>query len=92
MFFSLSGILRYQTSSASDAINKLYPALTNLPFPVIVLENSSPQRTYSIGAAPKVGYNYTFNNKIAAGFAGGLQFDTNGDTILQLFLTIGRRF
>lgn len=92
VFISVIGIFRYQSSSASDAINKLYPALTNLPFPVMLLENSSPQRTYSVGAAPRIGYNYTFDKKIAVGFSGGLQFDTNGDTILQLLLTLGRRF
>lgn len=91
LFINILGIFRYQSDSDSGK-EILYPALTNLPFPVMILENDSPQRTYSVGAAPRIGYNFTFDKKIAVGFAGGLQFDTNGDTILQLLLTLGRRF
>jgi hypothetical protein len=89
---SAGGLVRYQTSSSSDVINILYSPITNLPYPVIVLENTTPQKTISVGATPKFGYNYTIKKKIAIGFLSGFQFDTNGDTILQFFLTLSRRF
>ena len=92
IILSAGGLVRYQTSSASDALNILYSPITNLPFPVIVLENTSPQTTISIGASPKFGYNYTIKKKIGIGFLSGFQFDTNGDTILHFLITLSRRF
>jgi hypothetical protein len=54
---SAGAIIRYQSSSASDAINVLYPILTNLPIPVIYFQNETRQRTIAIGAYPKIEYN-----------------------------------
>lgn len=70
LFLNLDGFFRYQSSNATSGVGISYPAITGFPFPIIEIENTSPQRTYSVGAAPRVGYNYTFNKKIVAGLAG----------------------
>jgi hypothetical protein len=84
--------VRYQSSSASDAITVLYPIVTNLPIPVIYFQNETPARTIAVGAYPKIEYNYTLKKKITIGMIAGFQFDTNGDNIMNLSLSIGKRF
>lgn len=86
------GLLRYQSSSVYDGIAILYPAGTGFPVPVIVFNNTSPQRTFSIGASTQLSYNYNINNKIAVGFLAGFQIDSNGDVIRQTCISAGRRF
>ena len=85
-------LVRYQSSSFYDDVSILFPGGTGLPFPVIVFNNTTPQRTYSIGGNFEIHYNYTITKKIMIGILAGLQTDTNGDTISQLSLSIGRRF
>ena len=92
IILSAGGLVRYQTSSVSDAVNILYSPITNLPYPVIVLQNTTPQNTISIGASPEFGYTYTIKKKLGIGFLSGFQFDTNGDTILHFLLSLSRRF
>jgi hypothetical protein len=86
-------LLRYQTSSYYDGVSILYPAAgTGVPFPVIYFTNISPQRTFTVGGNAEIFYNYSITPKILIGVLAGLQTDTNGDTITQLSLSIGRRF
>jgi len=86
------GLLRYQSSSYFDELAINYPAGTGYPIPVIYIENKTPQKTYAVGGSCQIIYNFTFTNKINVGILTGLQFDTNGDNISQLSLTLGKRF
>ena len=87
------GILcRYQSSSLPYDVTTLYPAITNLPFPVIIFNNVGPLRTFVPGAGIQIRYAYTFNNKIAIGIFGDFQADTEGDNISQISLSAGFRF
>lgn len=86
------GLLRYQSSSVYDGIAILYPAGTGYPVPVIVFNNTSPQRTFSIGVSTQLFYNYNINNKISVGLLAGFQIDSHGDVIRQTCISVGRRF
>ena len=88
----LGGLFRYQSSSLPYSITILYPAITNLDFPVIVFDNVGPLRTFVPGASIQIRYNYTFNNKLTLGILGGFQADTEGDNISQISITAGFRF
>jgi hypothetical protein len=90
--FRAGGLLRYQSSSYYSDVTILYPAGSGLPVPVIVFNNTTPQKTFSIGASAQLFYNYTISDKIALGLLAGFQTDTNGDVIRQLSLSVCRRF
>lgn len=85
-------VLRYQTSSYYDYIEISYPLLTGLPVPVIIINNTTPQRTFAVGGSAELFYNYSITPKILIGVLAGLQTDTNGDTITQLSVSVGRLF
>lgn len=85
------GLLRYQSSSYFDQLEIVYPE--DLPYPAIVLNNTSPMRTLAVGASVQLQYNYVINEKISIGIVTGLQTDTNGDMILiPALLSVGRKF
>ena len=88
----LGGVIRYQSTSNPDITTVLYPALTGIPFPVYVFQQTSPQRTLAIGANFQVSYNFNFNNQVSVGIIAGLQTDTNGERILPIGVTVGKRF
>ncbi|TKT93765.1 hypothetical protein [Dyadobacter frigoris] len=89
----IGGLFRYQSSSVPDDVTMLFPIATGLPVPIFINENTSPQRTYSVGGISQLFVSYTIKQKILLGLTTGLQLDTNGDTIFpQLSFTIGRRF
>ncbi len=90
--FKAGGLLRYQSSSYFDELQINYPTGTGFPVPVIILENKTPQKTYTAGASFQLLYHYTFKNNLCIGILGGFQLDTNGDNISQLSLIIGKRF
>lgn len=93
LLFRLGAVLRYQSSSYYDDVAIYYPAAgTGFPIPVVVFNNTSPQRTFAVGASPQISYSYIVNKKTSLGLLAGFQFDTNGDNISQLSLTVGRRF
>jgi hypothetical protein len=92
LLFRIGAVLRYQSSSYWDEVNVLYEPLTGLPFPVVVFRNSSPQRTVAIGGTTQIKYSFTTKQNITLGMLAGFQFDTNGDNISHLSLTIGKRF
>lgn len=85
-------LLRYQSSSYWDGLVQYQPAGTGFPIPVVSFFNTSPQRTFAIGGNLGFAYNYTISKKISIGILTELQLDTNGDTITQCLLSIGRRF
>lgn len=86
------GIIRYQSSSLYDGIGIYYPIVTGAQFPVMLIENTTPQRTFAAGLTPQIGYTYTTKKKICLGILAGFQTDTNGDVISQLSFSIGKRF
>ena len=88
----LGALLRYQSSSISDEMSVYYPLATGLPIPVNAFVNHTPQKTFALGGSTQILYNYTINQKVSIGFLTGFQIDTNGDTISQISLTIGKRF
>ena len=90
--FRLGTVIRYQSSSYWDVVNVLYEPITGLPYPVIVFENTTPQKTLAIGGSSQIVYNYTLKNRISIGILASFQFDTQGDNISQLLFTIGKRF
>ncbi len=85
-------LLRYQSSSYFDEVIILYPPATNLPFPVSVFNNLSPQRSINVGSSVQLSYKYSIASNITLGLAGGFQADTNGDIVSQISLALGRRF
>jgi hypothetical protein len=89
---SVGSLLRYQSSSIPDVVTTLFPALTNLPSPVQIVEFREPFRTLSLGAVLKLNYYYKFENDFILGLTGGFQTDTNGDTISYISLGVGKRF
>ena len=84
------GLLRYQSNSATYGVYTLFPALTGLNYPVYVFENKYPQITFSAGVSTQFSYTYKLNSKLGLGIVGGFQFDSNGDNISQLNLSITR--
>lgn len=78
-------LIRYQTSTIPDALSIYFPgAATGFPFPAIVYEHHSPQRTTSFGAVLQLSYRYHFHSRYSVGATAGFQTDTNGDAIWQL--------
>ena len=53
---SVGPLLRYQSSSIPDVISTFFPIITDLPFPVQVIEFREPFRTLALGAVLKVNY------------------------------------
>lgn len=82
---------RYQSSSYVDEINILFPPATGLPFPVYLNVNDSRQRTYAAGGALRLFFNYSVSKTVYIGTTGGVQTDTNGDTIYDVGLAVGMR-
>jgi len=66
--------------------------LTGLSYPVVVFENSTPQRTFAVGGTTQFKYSYSTKKNVSFGMLAGFQFDSNGDNISHLSLTIGKRF
>jgi hypothetical protein len=78
-------LLRYQTSTIPDALSIYFPGATGgFPFPAIVYEHHSPQRTTSFWGIIQLTYRYHFHSRYSLGATAGFQTDTNGDAIWQL--------
>lgn len=89
---SLGPLLRYQSSSIPDIVEITFPVATDLPFPIQQNIFREPFRTVSLGAALKIKYAYCFGNNFFLGLLGGIQTDTNGDTISQVAVMVGKKF
>lgn len=85
-------ILRYQATSIFDQQITDYPGLTGFPLPIRYLIREEPGRTLSLGGSVALLYQYKFNLKYFVGLNPGMQFDTNGDTIIFSTISIGRKF
>ncbi|QNA43773.1 hypothetical protein [Lacibacter sediminis] len=92
LLLKIGPILRYQSTSYWDELGVYPPAGTGFPIPLVSFFNTSPQRTLAIGGNVGFVYNYTISKKISIGVLAELQLDTNGDTISQCLLSVGRRF
>ncbi|MFV9482273.1 hypothetical protein ACNI3T_00470 [Christiangramia sp. ASW11-125] len=80
---------RYQATSLFDMIVTDYPALTGFPVPIRYYYRENPGNTLAVGGSVRLYYNYRISDKYFIGLNPGLQFDTNGDTILFANLSIG---
>ena len=89
---NLSGLVRYQSSSYFDHLETFQDPNGPIPFPATYIFNDSKQRTWSIGVSPALFYRYAFENGLMVGLESGIQFDTHGDVISNVSLTIGRCF
>ncbi|NKI32793.1 hypothetical protein [Croceivirga thetidis] len=89
---SLLPLVRYQATSLSDSYDTLFPAITDLPFPVRNIIRIEPGRTFAVGAGLRLGYSCNFGNSLFLGINGGFQGDTNEDTIVSYFLSVGKKF
>ena len=87
----LGPVIRYQSTSIADSYTVLYPALTNLPIPVLYFDHTSKQNTYAAGGIIKLLYSYDISNKLNVGTHFSFQTDSNDDTISNLAFQIGYR-
>jgi hypothetical protein len=85
-------LFRYQSSSYYDELGVYFPPVSNLPFPVISLISTSPQKTLSAGGIGQLFYSYSINQYLFTGVSAALQIDTEGDVINHLALTGGFSF
>lgn len=90
--FRAGALLRYQSSSLPGSYAITYQETASFQYPVVNFIQQTPQRTFSVGWSSQLVYNFTLSNKLSLGVLGGIQNDTNGDTIPQLSLTVGKRF
>ena len=88
LIFKLGGLLRYQSTSYFDNVVVIYPLLSNLPIPVVIFRNRTPQKTIAIGIIPEISYNFPLNKKINMGIVASYQLDSNGDNISQFSLLV----
>lgn len=88
----IGALLRYQSSSQPDGLNIVYDPERFGPYPAMFFDNVSRQRTFAVGAAPEVFFQQTIFKSFTAGISAGIQFDTNGDVLRSLSLSIGKRF
>ncbi len=89
---ALLPLFRYQATSLSDIYDTLFPAITDLPFPVRNIVRLSPGRTFSVGGSLRLQYQYNINDRYYIGLLGAFQTDTNGDTLPHYSLRIGQSF
>jgi hypothetical protein len=92
LLIGVGTFLRYQSSSLPDDYSIIYPAVTGLPYPVIIFNNTQPQRTVAPGGIIHLNYNYSLSEKWSIGILSSFQADTEGDNLAQLSLTAGFRF
>lgn len=84
------GILfRYQASSLNDIETTLFPGITGFPIPIRIIENYEQNRTFAVGGALRLHYDYVFNSKYILGLQGAWQIDTNGDAFAHWGLRFG---
>lgn len=93
LLISLGAFGRYQSASnGADGYSLYYPSLTGQPTVLIGYDNQTPQRTFAVGGIFQFEYNYTLKDKIYIGLTPAFQTDSNGDAIMQVALSVGRRF
>lgn len=85
----LGALVRYQSTSIPDSYEIQYPAMTNLPYPVIVFDHWEPMRTYAVGGIGKLALRYNFNSNLSIEASSAFQADSNGDNFAHYGLSIG---
>jgi hypothetical protein len=88
---NVGGFLRYQSSSYFDQLSIVFDPQRIGPYPATFILNTSPQRTYSVGAGPEAFYRQTIFKSIFAGLSAGFQVDTNGDVLTNISISVGKR-
>jgi len=83
---------RYQSTSLPDVVTTLFPIITELTFPVIYFEQTSPSQTLAVGLDTSFIYNIKLYKSFSLNLLGNFQFDTNGDTIRGLGLGVVKSF
>lgn len=93
VMISLGAFGRYQSSS-DDGYFVYYPSTVINPIPNFLFrfDNTTPQKTFSLGALLQIKYNLRIGKHLYTGVAPFLQTDTQGDLIRNMLLVIGRRF
>jgi hypothetical protein len=81
--FAFGILTRYQTTSQYFRYVIFTSASTNLPYPLVLIDNLTPMRTLSIGTMAKMSYQYKLSSKWAAGISLSFQLDTNEDTFFN---------
>ena len=64
-------VFRYQSSSLYDDLTIYYPAGTGLPIPVIVFNNTEPQKTFTVGLSGQISYSYFITDRVMIGAIAG---------------------
>ncbi|MBU3027793.1 hypothetical protein [Zobellia galactanivorans] len=88
---SILPLFRYQATSLMDLDSVLYPAGTDLPYPVRSSIRFSPARTFAVGASLRLNYYFQIGDSFYLGLLGAVQFDSNSDTIPHFGLVFGKR-
>ena len=83
---------RYQSTSLPDAVTTLFPIITDVPFPVIYFERTSPSQTLAVGVDTSLIYTIKLYKTFSLNLFGSFQFDTNGDNIIGYGLGIVKSF
>lgn len=83
---------RYQSTSLPDAVTTLFPIITDIPFPAIYFEQTSPSQTLAVGIDTSLIYNIKLHKTFSLNFLGSFQFDTNGDNIIGYGLGLVKAF
>ncbi len=87
---SAGPFIRYQSESNTDGYSIYQTSISGIPGPVVQYNNRTPHERFAVGGLVQFEYNFTFK-KIYIGPLAGFQFDSDGNTIPQLALVIGRR-
>lgn len=86
----LGTLFRFQSDSSSET--ETFYKSQNYPFPVVRINNVSPQDTFAVGGIIQLFYNYNISDKLFIGASGVFQTDTSADSISQLSLSFGTKF
>ena len=90
---SLGGFVRYQSASnGTDGYSLYGPAATGLPTILVEYSNKTPQETVAFGGLLQLQFNVNVSRQWYMGLVPRFQTDTNGDAIVLLGLSVGRRF
>jgi hypothetical protein len=89
--FQLGPLIRYQNMS-TDGYLRLYPAATQLPVPVYVLDNDIKRQSFSFGGLGQIEYRWQISPGFMLGIHSSAQFDTYGDFFYNYGITAGTTF
>jgi len=85
-------LVRYQTSSLYDRYFILYPSVTGLNNPVLLLDNFQSMRSLAIGGIIRMEYKYAFTPTWNLGGEVSFQIDTKSNILFNRGLCLGYTF